>query len=983
MNKHTQRNGIGLGALALALLAGAAWGQGGSLDTTFASGGRLLLNGQVRCIATQANGRIVIGGEFTRVRFGNVTNCGIARLNADGTLDATFAARTGFPNIVYDQLSSDNGPHCLAVQGDGKILAGGAFSMYRGLARRTLVRINEDGTPDASFNANLQANSVECILLLPDGKILIGGDISTVHGVVRTGVARLNTNGTLDATFTGSDVNGCVNTICRRADGKLLIGGSFKKVDYLNRPYVALLNADGTLVDDFYQDMPAPLGTLGVLTATLRHDNRILIGVEKALCDGRLTNQYVTALNAADGTQDDSFSVGDGPNGIVKSIALQADGRILVGGSFANFNSSGKHHFLRIWPDGFVDGSLAYTEGTGSGFTLGSREVNAILICGEQALIGGLFEKYENNTNFPYLARVNLGPVTPIPHAPVITEGERVSVSMSEDGDPTPFALTLHATDANNDTLTWYISTQARYGTASASGTGASKSIGYIPQAGFHGEDRFVVCVYDPFGGTDVITVRVTVQGLHAYFAGHLDAGFCDYERGINWCVGCVARAPNGQLVIGGDFTQVDLSWRWGIARLNQDGTVDESFDPDYGFPVAPDAWGNGPHCLAVQSDGKILAGGTFVNYNNEGLGRNRLIRILPNGLRDTNYHPAVEGWVEALAVQTNGQVLVAGGIEKAGGVTRWGIARLHADGALDPTFDPGDGPNGTIFAVTLQPDGRILVGGSFSTFAGQERSRIARLLPNGSVDPSWLGSTTITGGPPEIYSIALQSDGKVIIGGRFNTVNGLDQKNLARLNSDGSFDSSFVKKVNSLVHSVVVQANDKIIVGGEYAQVADRGTAWYTTNYIGLMRLNPDGSLDDTFLIGRGTQAIESPPYNWVKALLIAGDRAVVGGDFTHYQGVRRRRLVQIHLEDQAPLEINRIRPAGGGKSVFWTYYPETDHAAGDPVVHVQIATNLAGANWTTILQTNLGSVARAMEVVSGDTNSAPARRFYRLRRQ
>jgi hypothetical protein len=95
---------------------------------------------------------------------------------------------------------------------------------------------------------------------------------------------------------------------------------------------------------------------------------------------------------------------------------------------------------------------------------------------------------------------------------PVITEGATVAVAMSENGMPTPFNLTLHATDANGDTLTWSVITPATNGTATASGTGTSKVIGYTPVTNYVGSDSFVVQVSDGNGGTDTITVNVTIN---------------------------------------------------------------------------------------------------------------------------------------------------------------------------------------------------------------------------------------------------------------------------------------------------------------------------------------------------------------------------------------------------------------------------------------------------------------------------------------
>ena len=100
--------------------------------------------------------------------------------------------------------------------------------------------------------------------------------------------------------------------------------------------------------------------------------------------------------------------------------------------------------------------------------------------------------------------------------APVITETDPQAVTMSEDGSPTAFNLTLHATDANpGDTLTWSISGAASHGTATASGTGASKVIGYTPIENYNGSDSFVVQVSDGNGGTDTITVNVTIDPVN------------------------------------------------------------------------------------------------------------------------------------------------------------------------------------------------------------------------------------------------------------------------------------------------------------------------------------------------------------------------------------------------------------------------------------------------------------------------------------
>ena len=114
-------------------------------------------------------------------------------------------------------------------------------------------------------------------------------------------------------------------------------------------------------------------------------------------------------------------------------------------------------------------------------------------------------------------ATLNINYCVPNPNqAPVITETDPQAVTMSEDGSPTAFDLTLHATDANaGDTLTWSISGAASHGTATVSGTGTSKVIGYTPSANYNGSDSFVVQVSDGNGGTDTITVNVTIEAVN------------------------------------------------------------------------------------------------------------------------------------------------------------------------------------------------------------------------------------------------------------------------------------------------------------------------------------------------------------------------------------------------------------------------------------------------------------------------------------
>jgi uncharacterized delta-60 repeat protein len=148
------------------------------------------------------------------------------------------------------------------------------------------------------------------------------------------------------------------------------------------------------------------------------------------------------------------------------------------------------------------------------------------------------------------------------------------------------------------------------------------------------------------------------------------------------------------------------------------------------------------------------------------------------------------------------------------------GIARLNADGSLDSSFNPGTGVwYGAVYSVALQPDGKVLIGGNFTSVNGTNRNRVARLNANGSLDSSFNPGTGVSG---QVLSIALQSDGKVLIGGLFTSVNGTNRNNIARLNANGSLDGSFNPGTgaNGPVGSIALQPDGKVFIGGDFTTV-------------------------------------------------------------------------------------------------------------------------------------------------------------------
>jgi uncharacterized delta-60 repeat protein len=129
--------------------------------------------------------------------------------------------------------------------------------------------------------------------------------------------------------------------------------------------------------------------------------------------------------------------------------------------------------------------------------------------------------------------------------------------------------------------------------------------------------------------------------------------------------------------------------------------------------------------------------------------------------------------------------VLVGGSFDHYDGVEVYGIARANADGSIDPTFDPGSGTNNGVQAIALQPNGKVLVAGGFDSYNGTTRWHIARANPDGSLDTTFDPGA---GTDELIAAMVLQPNGKILIGGNFTTYDTVSRNGIARVNGLGFF---------------------------------------------------------------------------------------------------------------------------------------------------------------------------------------------------
>jgi uncharacterized delta-60 repeat protein len=303
-----------------------------------------------------------------------------------------------------------------------------------------------------------------------------------------------------------------------------------------------------------------------------------------------------------------------------------------------------------------------------------------------------------------------------------------------------------------------------------------------------------------------------------------------------------------------------------------QSAALDTTFNPGTGV-------NNSLSTAILQSDGKILIGGFFEDYN--GIQQNNIARINTDGSLDTTFNSGVgaDNIVSTLSVQSDGKIIVGGWFTHYNLYPVNRIARLNTDGTLDTTFNPGTGPDAGVLSTAIQNDGKILIGGRFT-------GKVERLNTDGSVDASFLTGTGFgNGGNDYGLSIAIEPDSDIIVAGVFPAYNGDSIKNIARLHADGILDTTFNPGTssNSSIKTALLQSDGKILICGYFSTFNGQ-----TMHYFG--RLNDNGSIDTTFITGTGAS-------DWVSTVVLQNDgKIILGGTFTSINGTVRNRIARVN---------------------------------------------------------------------------------------
>lgn len=302
----------------------------------------------------------------------------------------------------------------------------------------------------------------------------------------------------------------------------------------------------------------------------------------------------------------------------------------------------------------------------------------------------------------------------------------------------------------------------------------------------------------------------------------------------------------NQKMFVGGDFEQYNGSYRHNITKLDQFGHIDFSFKPGTGFNANVTD-------IVTQPDGKIVVCGQFSSYN--GTSIPNIVRLNPNGTIDNSFNAGTgfsgySAYVLTLGIQSDGKILVGGDFGTYNNTSVPRLVRLLPNGSLDPTFTPSSGPDNLVMDLIVKPNDEILICGKFGTYGGTLRARIALLTSNGILNNSFVPVAAYA--HTDTRSMVIQDDGKIVVGGDFYSFTDNAVRKLGRLNPDGSADLTF--EVDPMIYNfpeaLGISQNGRIVVGAgsisifenDGSLVAHDNLSWSTTNVLD-MYVNPSGN--------------------------------------------------------------------------------------------------------------------------------------------
>ncbi len=569
-------------------------------------------------------------------------------------------------------------------------------------------------------------------------------------------IIKLNFDGSIDDSFNIVALFDGNSRVALQSDGKI-VNGKHR------------LNANGTEDNSFI--IASGLNREAV---AVQYDDKIIVGGSQSGCIARFNS---------DGSLDESFNIGTGFDDIVRAIAIQDDGKILVGGDFTTYNGESHNRIIRLNDDGSADESFNLVGNgiTNDPFSGDSPQVYSISIKNSGMVIAGRFENY-NGSYYRNIVKTDM------------------------DGIP----------DETFDTAT---------------------SFNGVVYNTFTQDDGKILCIGGFTSYNSVSYNRI----IRLNTDGSVDNTF-NIGTGLNQ-QGNIIKKNNDDIFIGGNFSTYNGSSSGGIARLDNNGSLNINFDSGLGFHRSNIT---GSIQSIVIDNNKLIVSGDFYAYQGSILynGYNKLSINRKRELFTTlNLGSGFNNAVRTSVVQDDGKIILGGSFTTYNGISKTRIVRLNEDGSIDNSFDIGSGFNNQVVDIAIRDDGKILVGGYFTTYKGVSANRIIQLNSDGSKDSSFdIGTGVTSAGSVEV--IRIQDDDKIIIGGVFNYYRDTISNNIARINTDGSIDSSFLAAglFSGATNDIDIMSDGKIVVANTYFTAASSNP---------IIILDSNGSFYDDPLIG------------------------------------------------------------------------------------------------------------------------------------
>ena len=755
-----------------------AMSQGPTIDPTFVYRG-IFQPASVKQAIRQPDGKTLLLGPIQRVAGQPVNE--LVRLLPNGSQpDTAFQANVAGLQGVVDRLVLLSNGKLLLVD---DIYYGSPLAMVvyalAGVSRTGLLQLNADGSPDTSFNANLGASAtIRQVLPQPDGKLLLFGDFSAVAGQTGPTLLRLNPDGITDSIFQPAVFGGASPgsayplTGALQPDGKLVVVGSFTSVGGQPRPGIARLLPAGGLDQTF---QPSLTTSLEGVSLAIQPDGKILVITSVT---GAATPVDLRRL-LPNGTIDPSFysyGFSQGFYGFTNlPPVVQPDGKILIATRAITYGTAPIGHLIRLLADGTLDP--------------GFDNVHAAL------------DKYSSGALLTYPGSLQL-----LANGQLLIATGRWPPTLFR-YPPLSTSLPVGVALLNAD------------GTHDATFTPLLQDYGQVNALDVQPDGKLLVGGnFSEINGTAVQNLaRLLPNGVvDASFAANTDA-----------TVYALARQPDGKVVIGGEFDYLNGAAHPPLARLLPTGQNDAAFAPSIFFGTSTTA--GGILQLKLRPSGEILASGRFVLPRSSGTAYQLIAQFQPaTGLEDAGFQaalPQTYDFIQDFLIQSSGKVVVAGRMS-AGGTTTAYVWRLSTTGALDPGFIvPTSTSGGAASAVAQDGNGRLYVGGSFDNLGAPGNHYMGRLLADGQPDPTF---QIALNGFPAIFALLVQPNGRILLGGAL-PFGGANRQCTLRLLPTGAIDNSYDPNAGPIraaanggsVNRLLLQPNGAILAAGSFTAVS------------------------------------------------------------------------------------------------------------------------------------------------------------------